>query len=372
MEHTPFAFFLIEKLRPRILVELGTQYGTSYFAFCQAISELKLSTKAYGVDIWLGTATATDIFQYALKINNQHYAHFSNLLQMTFDEALVYFNDDTIDVLHIDGMHDYASVRHDFDTWLPKMSPSGVIIFHDSNVRENGFGVWKLYEEIKNDYPSFEFLHGHGLAVVCTGPDIPSDFLVFLENAQHDAFIQHLFASLGKKVSLEYNIRKLQSELTEKTGALHEQQFLVRTLQQQKNEEMRVAPGHKNLQKERADDIVQLVAVHQTETPNNSTARRFPFGKLGRFMHERRLKSAVLRSGLFDKSYYLQHNPDVAASGSSAVMHYVKFGGFEGRKPCSIFDSAYYLNAYPDVKSAGMNPLLHFIAYGRAEGRRIS
>jgi hypothetical protein len=377
-EHTPFAFFLIEKLRPRILVELGTQYGTSYFAFCQAISELKLSTKAYGVDIWygvdigLGTATATDIFQYALKINNQHYAHFSNLLQMTFDEALVYFNDETIDLLHIDGMHDYASVRHDFDTWLPKMSPSGVIIFHDSNVRENGFGVWKLFEEIKNLYPSFEFLHGYGLAVVCIGRDIPKDFLDFLEHEQRDTFVQHLFASLGKKISLEYQLNNLQAELGEKTAALNQQLALVQTLQQEKNAGLWVEPRHDFILQESSNSIVHPAREHQLETPHNSTPRSLGFGKLARLVHERRLKSSVLKSGLFDKSYYLQNNPDVAACGMSPVMHYVKFGGFEGRKPCSIFDSAYYLNAYPDVKSAGMNPLLHFIAYGRAEGRRIS
>ncbi len=376
MEHTPFAFFLIEKLRPKILVELGTRYGTSYFAFCQAIAALKLPTKAYAVDIWFSTTATSpvdnDIFDYALRINNQHYAYFSNLLKMTFDEAQPYFNDHTIDLLHIDGFHSYTSVRHDFDTWLPKMSSSGVIIFHDSNVRENGFGVWKLFEEIKNLYPSFEFLHGYGLAVVCIGRDIPKDFLDFLEHEQRDTFVQHLFASLGKKISLEYQLNNLQAELGEKTAALNQQLALVQTLQQEKNAGLWVEPRHDFILQESSNSIVHPAREHQLETPLNSTPRSLGFGKLARLVHDSRLKSSVLKSGLFDKSYYLQNNPDVAACGMSTVMHYVKFGGFEGRKPNTTFDSAFYLNTYPDVQRSGMNPLVHFITFGRAEGRRIS
>ena len=54
VQHIPFAFFIIEKLHPKLFVELGTHSGNSYFAFCQAVNELKLRTKTYAVDLWTG------------------------------------------------------------------------------------------------------------------------------------------------------------------------------------------------------------------------------------------------------------------------------------------------------------------------------
>src|SRR4029453_4419543 len=52
--HVPFAMYLVDLLRPKILVELGTYYGVSYCAFCQAVSERGLSTLCYAIDNWEG------------------------------------------------------------------------------------------------------------------------------------------------------------------------------------------------------------------------------------------------------------------------------------------------------------------------------
>ena len=159
--HIPFAFAVIPLLRPRVFVELGTHKGDSYCAFCQAVKDSAADCVCYAVDTWEGDEQAglygPEVLDNLRAHHDSRYGHFSTLLKMRFDNALSHFSDGTIDLLHLDGLHTYEAVKHDFETWLPKMSPRGVVLLHDINVHEGDFGVWKLWQEILGNFRLLSF-----------------------------------------------------------------------------------------------------------------------------------------------------------------------------------------------------------------------
>lgn len=160
-------------------MELGTYYGESYFAFCQAITELEVECSAFAVDTWRGdihTGQYTDeVFAQVDQHNRTFYSGFSRLLRSTFDDALHLFPDEGIDLLHIDGMHTYEALRHDFETWFPKVRTGGIILLHDTAVVADNFGVWRLWEELERTWPAFVFQHSSGLGVILKPGDAPAD-----------------------------------------------------------------------------------------------------------------------------------------------------------------------------------------------------
>jgi len=174
--HAPFGFWLVDAVRPRSIVELGTHFGFSYFVFCEAAVRLGLDTRAYALDTWEGDDQAgfygEDVFESVSAINEAKYSEFSTLLRGYFDDSLTEIPDGSVDLLHIDGRHGLADITHDFEAWLPKVSTRGVVIFHDIAERQEGFGVWKFWETVREKYPSFAFTHSHGLGVLGVGSDL--------------------------------------------------------------------------------------------------------------------------------------------------------------------------------------------------------
>jgi GT2 family glycosyltransferase len=204
--HIPFAFFMVHLLRPRTFVELGTHKGDSYCAFCQEVDVLRLDTKCWAVDTWTGDMHSgfygPEVLHELRGHHDSSYDSFSTLLPMTFDRALNLFADHEIDLLHIDGAHDVDTVRHDFESWLPKMSARGVVLLHDTTERTRDFGVWKLWTELADAYPGFELRHGHGLGVLSVGETPSPRMLELIDVARSDQSVEALFFALGDRIAL--------------------------------------------------------------------------------------------------------------------------------------------------------------------------
>lgn len=220
IEHIPFGMLIVDLLRPKVFVELGTHTGVSYSAICQAVKYLNLDTKCYAIDTWQGDKHSgyydEKIFSNLLIYNENNYSEFSKLIRNTFDNASKYFANGSIDLLHIDGLHTYEAVKNDFETWIPKISKTGVIMFHDINETTSDFGVWKLWDELKLTYPSFEFTHGHGLGILLVGKDYPTTLNLLLNSVLDTPLIQEFFSRLGGKISLDISHQSLVSNLADK------------------------------------------------------------------------------------------------------------------------------------------------------------
>jgi hypothetical protein len=235
--HIPFAFWLVEALRPRVIIELGVHSGNSYCAFLQAVRELGLETRCFGIDHWKGDEHAgfygEDVYSELRNYHDPLYGDFSVLMRCSFEEALPNFLESTIDLLHIDGCHMYDAARKDFEGWRSKLSSRAVVLLHDTNVRERGFGIWRLWEELTSQYPGFEFLHSHGLGIAYVGSEpLPSTLhpLFDVSTGSDIARIRTYFGRLGtsvferwKLLQTENNCRQLAQDFDAKVVALQQE-----------------------------------------------------------------------------------------------------------------------------------------------------
>lgn len=238
LEHGPFALWLIESLKPRTLVELGTQDGFSYLAFCQAVQRLGYLTACYAVGTWQcvnnSGFSGEDDFSRLEALNDQNYASFSHLLRHGYEEALPRFADGSIDLLHINGRHTYEDLQTTFRKWQPKLSSRGVVLIHNINVHDDDSGALHLWAELRTRFPSFEFVHGCGLGVLGVGPEVPTPLqsLFTLRDGDID-IIRATYARLGSAVKEAFELEQTKGSLI---GAVTEQRRLRASLIEQKRQ----------------------------------------------------------------------------------------------------------------------------------------
>ncbi len=349
MEHGPFAFWLIERLQPKKFVELGTHAGFSYFCFCQAVQKLKAHTICFAVDTWKGDEHAgfyeEEVFKAVLD-RNKKYQKFSTLCRSTFDDAVEKFPPKSIDLLHIDGRHFYDDVKHDYESWLPKLTDNAIVLFHDTNVRERDFGAWKLFKELKKKHSTFEFLHGHGLGVLAP-KKVPAALKNFF--ASNPDEVRAIFASLGSAITTKWALQEAQANLEkamlvggQMEKQIHDHEEIKETLLlSQKPILTAFAKLQGDVLRSRSLTAKISSVIHAAISPKSS-----------------RLAN-LRKSILFDADWYLSTYKDVADSGLDPAVHYLEYGAREGRDPGPLFSTRAYQAKHPQSAGDGQNPLLH-------------
>jgi O-antigen biosynthesis protein len=414
--HVPFAFWIVAKCRPRLLVELGTHYGVSYAAFCEAVSRLGLATKCYAVDSWEGDPHAgiygDDVYVELRDFHDKHYAAFSRLVRQRFDEALDYFADGSIDLLHIDGFHTYEAVRHDFETWRPKLSDRAVVLFHDSNEKQSDFGVWRFLSELAQAAPTFEFLHSHGLGVVAVGAEVPDEVnqLCRLTEPHSISTIRERFSFLGARWMTEEEILRLAGQISTLRSEHAAQVAALRS-----DHTAQVAALRSDFDAQisalRSDFDAEVFALRRDHTAHLS-ALQSDFGAQISTLQSVQASSEQQRAELERHAHRLEDELRTMDD-ESRVLHDairqriehdirrlagLRRADYGGRLPSkltglrrwipgrrsesgrlaedyraiagsALFDAEWYLSKNPDVAATKLDPALHYLRYGAREGR---
>ncbi len=280
VQHVSFARWLTATVRPRCYVELGSEHGLSYFAFCEAMHALAVPGSCFAVDHWQGDAHTgeygNDVFD-AVSSHNVRYQSFSTLIRSTFEDALVHFEDESIDILHIDGHHSYESVSSDFSAWFRKVRPGGIVLLHDTNVRKLDFGVHRLMRELVETWPGFEFPHGNGLGVIVKGDatNVTLRTLVNSSSTDLQRFIG-LMGWLGSLMQGTFDSGRLPVNLRTIDENLRTIDENLRTI----HETQRIAEA-------------RLIEIHQMESANVEAIKK-AHAEIGEMSRERdELKRAV-------------------------------------------------------------------------------
>ena len=195
-------------LQPSSFIELGVFKGASFIAACHAAALEGGKCRLFGIDSWAGDAHMGDyggdkVFAELSDYISANYPA-ATLVRSTFAEAAKTVDSGCVDLLHIDGLHTYDAVKEDFETWREKMTGRGVVLFHDTHIRERGYGVWRYWAELKLQYRTYEFFHTYGLGVLVLGEYLPADaerlFKLLETNSAFAELLRAVFEQSGESL----------------------------------------------------------------------------------------------------------------------------------------------------------------------------
>lgn len=137
------SYFLTAQAVGKDCIEIGSFKGRSTVCLAAtAKSVIAIDPHRAGAD---GQLQDGDTYQDFLN-NTSEYKNIIPM-RMTSEEAAPHIKDNSVDLVWIDGMHDYENVKKDIENYLPKLKVGGVIAFHDYLDANNWSGVWKSTHE---------------------------------------------------------------------------------------------------------------------------------------------------------------------------------------------------------------------------------
>ena len=112
-------YSLIRAIKPNIVVEVGTHKGMTSLYMAHAL-----------YDNGIGVLHTCDPFEWGQQGNFRKFPELEKLIKfypIKGEELDV----DEIDILFLDGYHEYEYVERELKHFIPRLSEKGIIIFHD-------------------------------------------------------------------------------------------------------------------------------------------------------------------------------------------------------------------------------------------------
>jgi predicted O-methyltransferase YrrM len=153
---------LVEVMRPKNVLEIGTSKGGTLFLFTH-VSDLEANIISVDLpDTSRCPEWKTPFFESFAKEHQRIYLikRDSHNPETVHDVKKI-IGDTGIDFCFIDGDHSYDGVKKDFEIYSPLMAKDGIIAFHDivKHPNQKEVKVDKFWEEIKsNQYRYSEFV----------------------------------------------------------------------------------------------------------------------------------------------------------------------------------------------------------------------
>ena len=155
---------LVERLRPRTVLEIGTARGGTLFLWTRAavgdatIISIDLPGGLYGggypfLRSILYKNLGKDEQQIILLRRDSHDRKTLGIVRDLLGNRL-------LDFLFIDGDHTYEGVKMDYEMYSPLVRPGGIIAFHDivEHPRHLNVGVPRFWQELKKNLPKDKYL----------------------------------------------------------------------------------------------------------------------------------------------------------------------------------------------------------------------
>lgn len=160
--HEEFVFWLVQRLKPKTIVDLGFDRGLSTISFAY-----RNRGHVFGIDWFEEGNYAAKCFALDTAFRNIsdairfHYAKNIHLIVGPFRDVSKTWNR-KIDVLHIDWAHTYHLAKQHYDNWSRYLNEDGIVLVHDVVALPNETG--RFFHELPMHKIVFPQSQGLGVA----------------------------------------------------------------------------------------------------------------------------------------------------------------------------------------------------------------